>query len=205
MLVGDNCRDGLMSGLKKGKPRCRLIRPAREGGIRHRILYESKREASMRIGMGHDVHRLVLNRPLVLGGVTIPFEKGLLGHSDADVLVHAACDALLGAAGLGDIGIHFPDSDPQLEGIYSIELLRRTAHMVHEQGLSLINMDATVFAQAPKIAPYRDAMRQVMAEALRVTMDRISVKATTTEGLGLIGAGEGMAAMCVVLIGSERA
>jgi 2-C-methyl-D-erythritol 2,4-cyclodiphosphate synthase len=155
----------------------------------------------MRIGMGHDVHRLVAGRPLVLGGVTIPFEKGLLGHSDADVLVHAACDALLGAAGLGDIGIHFPDSDVQFKGIYSIELLRRTAHMVHGQGLSLINMDATVFAQAPKIVPYRDAMRQVMAEALRVGIDRINIKATTTEGLGLIGAGEGMAAMCVALIG----
>ncbi|RJQ87944.1 MAG: 2-C-methyl-D-erythritol 2,4-cyclodiphosphate synthase [Desulfobacteraceae bacterium] len=156
----------------------------------------------MRIGMGYDVHRLVVGRPLVLGGVTIPFEKGLLGHSDADVLVHATCDALLGAAGLDDIGVHFPDTDAHFKDIYSIELLRRTAHMVLERGFALINMDATVFAQSPKIAPYRDAMRQAMAEALQITADRINIKATTTEDLGPIGAGEGMAAMCVVLLGA---
>lgn len=157
----------------------------------------------MRIGTGYDVHRLVPGRPLVLGGVTIPFEKGLLGHSDADVLVHAACDALLGAAGLADIGQHFPDSDAQYKNIYSIELLRRTYELVRERGYLLINMDATVFAQAPKLAPHREAMRQTMARAMQVPTDQVNIKATTAEGLGEIGAGEGMAAMCVALIGHQ--
>ncbi len=157
----------------------------------------------MRIGTGYDVHRLVAGRPLVLGGITIPFEKGLLGHSDADVLVHAACDALLGAAGLADIGHHFPDSDARYKNIYSIELLRRTYELVRERGYLLINMDATVFAQAPKLAPHREAMQQTMARAMQVSADRINIKATTTEGLGEVGAGEGMAAMCVALIGKQ--
>lgn len=157
----------------------------------------------MRIGTGYDVHRLVPGRPLVLGGVTIPFEKGLLGHSDADVLVHAACDALLGAAGLADIGHHFPDSDARYKNIYSIELLQRTYELVRERGYVLINMDATVFAQAPKLAPHREAMQQTMARAMQVSTDQINVKATTTEGLGEVGAGEGMAAMCVALIGKR--
>jgi len=157
----------------------------------------------MRIGTGYDVHRLVAGRPLVLGGVTIPFEKGLLGHSDADVLVHAACDALLGAAGLADIGHHFPDSDARYKNIYSIELLRRTYELVRERGYLLINMDATVFAQAPKLAPHREAMQQTMARAMGVSTDQINIKATTTEGLGQVGAGEGMAAMCVALIGQQ--
>ncbi|MBI5894508.1 MAG: 2-C-methyl-D-erythritol 2,4-cyclodiphosphate synthase [Desulfobacterales bacterium] len=149
------------------------------------------------------MHRLVPGRPLVLGGVTIPFEKGLLGHSDADVLVHAACDALLGAAGLADIGHHFPDSDARYKNIYSIELLQRTYELVRERGYVLINMDATVFAQAPKLAPHREAMQQTMARAMQVSTDQINVKATTTEGLGEVGAGEGMAAMCVALIGKR--
>jgi len=157
----------------------------------------------MRIGTGYDVHRLVAGRPLVLGGVTIPFEKGLLGHSDADVLVHAACDALLGAAGLADIGHRFPDSDARYKNIYSIELLRQTYELVRQSGYLLINMDATVFAQAPKLAPHREAMQQTMAQAMRVSADQINVKATTTEGLGEVGVGEGMAAMCVVLIGKQ--
>jgi 2-C-methyl-D-erythritol 2,4-cyclodiphosphate synthase len=157
----------------------------------------------MRIGTGYDVHRLVAGRPLVLGGVTIPFEKGLLGHSDADVLVHAACDALLGAAGLADIGHHFPDSDARYKNIYSIELLRQTYELVRKSGYLLINMDATVFAQAPKLAPHREAMQQTMAQAMKVSADQINVKATTTEGLGEVGAGEGMAAMCVALIGKQ--
>lgn len=157
----------------------------------------------MRIGTGYDVHRLVAGRPLVLGGVTIPFEKGLLGHSDADVLVHAACDALLGAAGLADIGHHFPDSDARYKNIYSIELLRRTYELVRERGYLLINMDATVFAQAPKLSPHREAMQQTMARAMQVSADQINIKATTTEGLGEVGAGEGMAAMCVALIGKQ--
>lgn len=157
----------------------------------------------MRIGTGYDVHRLIAGRPLILGGVTIPFEKGLLGHSDADVLVHAACDALLGAAGLADIGHHFPDSDARYKNIYSIELLRRTYELVRERGYVLINMDATVFAQAPKLSPHREAMQQTMAQAMQVSADQINIKATTTEGLGEVGAGEGMAAMCVALIDKQ--
>ncbi len=157
----------------------------------------------MRIGTGYDVHRLVKGRPLVLGGVTIPFEKGLLGHSDADVLVHAVCDALLGAAGLADIGHHFPDSDESYKNIYSIELLRRSYALVMAHGYVLINMDATIFAQAPKLAPHREAMQRTMAQAMQVPADQINIKATTTEGLGEIGAGEGMAAMCVALIGPQ--
>ena len=159
----------------------------------------------MRVGMGYDVHRLIPGRPLVLGGVKIPFEKGLLGHSDADVLVHAACDALLGAAALGDIGIHFPDTDARFKGIYSIDLLRLSMEMVRDKGFMLMNMDATLFAQAPKIAPYRDAMRNTMARALQVGVECINIKATTTEGLGSFGTGEGMGAACVVLLSSEKA
>jgi 2-C-methyl-D-erythritol 2,4-cyclodiphosphate synthase len=155
----------------------------------------------MRIGTGYDVHRLVAGRPLILGGVAIPFEKGLLGHSDADVLVHALCDALLGAAGLGDIGVHFPDSDQRFKDIYSIRLLERSYQLVRERGYMLINADATLFAQAPKLAPHYSAMAQTMALAMQATVDRINIKATTTEGLGFVGTGDGMAAMCVVLLG----
>jgi 2-C-methyl-D-erythritol 2,4-cyclodiphosphate synthase len=157
-------------------------------------------EIIMRIGMGYDVHRLVRERRLVLGGVTIPFEKGLLGHSDADVLVHALCDALLGAAGLGDIGLHFPDTDPLLKDIYSIKLLAMTYEMVREKGFSIINADATVFAEAPKLAPYKNEIQKNIAQTLNVDPDLINIKATTTEGLGMIGKGEGIGAMCVVLI-----
>ncbi len=153
-----------------------------------------------RIGMGYDVHRLVAGRPLVLGGITIPFEKGLAGHSDADVLVHAACDAVLGAAGLGDIGQHFPDHDPSYKNIFSIELLRRCTAMLQARHYELINLDATVFAQAPKLAPHRAAMQQAMARALDCREAQVNIKATTTEGLGPIGREEGMAAMCIVLI-----
>ena len=154
----------------------------------------------MRIGMGHDVHRLVPGRNLVLGGVTIPFELGLLGHSDADVLVHAICDALLGAAGLGDIGHHFPDSDPEFKDIYSIKLLERVHRALRDKGFTLVNIDATVFAQKPKLAPYRDAMRETLAHALDVEPLKINIKATTTEGLGMVGQGEGMVATAVALI-----
>lgn len=154
----------------------------------------------MRIGTGYDVHRLVTARPLVLGGVTIPFEKGLLGHSDADVLTHAVCDALLGAAGLGDIGLHFPDSDKRYRNIYSISLLEQCMEKVRAAGYSLVNLDATVFAEAPKLAPHREAMRQKLADALQTPVNCINVKATTTEGLGYVGTGEGMAATCTVLI-----
>jgi 2-C-methyl-D-erythritol 2,4-cyclodiphosphate synthase len=159
-----------------------------------------KKEFAMRIGMGYDVHRLVPGRKLILGGITIPFEKGLLGHSDADVLVHAICDALLGAAGLGDIGLHFPDTDPQFKDIYSIKLLKQTCRMVRDKGFSIVNADATLFAEAPKISPHREQMRNTIAQTMEIEPDQINIKATTTEGLGMIGKGEGMAAMCMVLI-----
>ncbi len=154
----------------------------------------------MRVGLGYDVHRLVVGRKLVLGGETIPFEKGLLGHSDADVLTHAVCDALLGAAGLGDIGQHFPDTDPAYKDICSLELLDRTARMLRKRNLAIVNLDVTVFAQAPKLAPFRDAICRRLAGVLGVAADRINIKATTTEGLGMIGAGDGIAAMCVALL-----
>ena len=153
-----------------------------------------------RIGLGYDIHRLVPGRALVLGGETIPFDKGLLGHSDADVLVHAACDALLGAAGLGDIGEHFPDTDPKYRGAYSIDLLTSVYRMIKKNGLALVNMDATIFAQAPRLSPYKDRMAIRMADSMSVDRHMINIKATTNEGLGAIGHGDGMAAMCVVLL-----
>jgi 2-C-methyl-D-erythritol 2,4-cyclodiphosphate synthase len=154
----------------------------------------------MRIGIGYDVHRLVKGRRLVLGGVTIDHEKGLLGHSDADVLSHAVCDALLGATGAGDIGLYFPDTDPQFKDIDSIELLRRVRTLVTDRGFRIVNLDATVFAEAPRLAPHRNAMRQTIAEAVQIDESRVNVKATTTEGLGAIGKGEGIAAMCAALV-----
>jgi 2-C-methyl-D-erythritol 2,4-cyclodiphosphate synthase len=156
-----------------------------------------------RIGLGYDLHRLVAGRKLVLGGETIPFEKGLLGHSDADVLVHAACDALLGAAGLGDIGDHFPDTDPRYKGACSIDLLTTIYHRVLDGGFALVNMDATIFAQAPRLSPYKRRMATHIAESVGVNPSLINIKATTTEGLGAIGHGEGIAAMCVVLLESS--
>ncbi len=156
----------------------------------------------MRVGIGNDVHRLVKGRRLVLGGVEIPYEKGLDGHSDADVLVHAVCDALLGAAGLVDIGYHFPDSDPAYRDAVSIRLLERTRQMVGQAFPRIYNVDATVFAEAPRLAPYRAGMAENIAAALVLPVDCVNIKATTTEGLGFIGKGEGIAAMCIVMIGS---
>jgi 2-C-methyl-D-erythritol 2,4-cyclodiphosphate synthase len=156
----------------------------------------------MRIGIGYDVHRLVEGRPLVLGGVSIPWRMGLLGHSDADVLVHAACDALLGAAGLGDLGQHFPDNSNRYKDIYSIQLLEQCVQMLHARQFSIVNMDATILAQAPKLMPYREQMENTMARAMRISTACINIKATTTEGLGTVGRSEGMAAQCVVLIDS---
>lgn len=154
----------------------------------------------MRIGHGYDVHRLVAGRPLILGGVEIPWEKGLLGHSDADVLTHAVMDALLGAAALGDIGALFPDSDPAYRGADSLKLLERVAALIRERGYVVGNIDATVLAQAPKLRPYIDAMRDRLAAACDVDAGRIGVKATTEEGLGFTGSGEGMAAHAVCLL-----
>lgn len=156
----------------------------------------------MKIGQGYDVHQLTEGRDLILGGVKIPYEKGLLGHSDADVLVHAVMDALLGAAALGDIGEHFPDSDPAYKGISSIELLRKVGGLLEENGYVIENIDATVIAQRPKLAPYRPQMAENMAEALHIDKDRISVKATTEEGLGFTGRGEGIASMAITLLTS---
>jgi 2-C-methyl-D-erythritol 2,4-cyclodiphosphate synthase len=156
----------------------------------------------MRVGIGYDVHRLVVGRPLILGGVTIAFEKGLAGHSDADVLVHAVCDALLGAVGLGDIGMHFPDSDPQFKDISSLKLLSETGRMVAEKGFKIVNLDCILLAEAPKLGPRRNDMQAAIARIVDIEPDRINIKATTTEGLGAIGKGEGIGAMCVALIES---
>lgn len=156
----------------------------------------------MRVGHGYDVHRLVPDRKLILGGVDIPYEKGLLGHSDADVLTHAVMDALLGAAALGDIGQMFPDSDPKYAGADSLALLREVVRAVEEAGYRVGNLDATVLAQAPKLAPHREQMRRNLAQAMGVDLSRVSVKATTEEGLGFTGSGEGIAAHAVVLLES---
>ena len=150
--------------------------------------------------MGYDVHRLVEGRKLVLGGVTIPFEKGLLGNSDADVLVHAVCDALLGAAGLGDIGLHFPDTDSEYKDVASIKFLAKTYELISGKGFSIMNLDSTIFADAPKLSQYRDAMQKNISRTIEIEQDRVNVKATTFEGLGMIGKGEGIGAMCVALI-----
>lgn len=158
----------------------------------------------MRIGHGYDVHRLVENRPLIIGGVTIPYEKGLLGHSDADVLTHAVMDALLGAVALGDIGLHFPDSDPAYKGADSIKLLEHVGDLLESKMYYVENIDATILAQAPKMRPHIDDMRKNIANALRIELSCVNVKATTEEGLGFTGAGEGIAAHAVCLIGSIR-
>ena len=158
----------------------------------------------MRIGHGYDVHKLVENRPLIIGGVTIPYEKGLLGHSDADVLTHAVMDALLGAAALGDIGLHFPDSDPAYKGADSIKLLELVGDLLESKMYYVENIDATILAQAPKMRPHIDDMRKNIANALRIELSCVNVKATTEEGLGFTGAGEGIAAHAVCLIGSIR-
>ena len=155
---------------------------------------------NLRIGHGYDVHRLVEGRPLILGGVAIPHETGLLGHSDADVLLHAVMDALLGAAALGDIGKLFPDTDAAYENISSLTLLERVADKLAENGYSVVNLDATVLAQAPKLAPHREAMRRNIADALGIDVSRVSVKATTEEGLGFTGEKLGIAAHAVALL-----
>lgn len=154
----------------------------------------------MRIGSGYDAHRLTEGRDLVLGGVKIPYEKGLLGHSDADVLLHAVMDALLGAAALGDIGLHFPDSDDAYKGISSMTLLEKTMEILEDKGYRIVNVDATVIAQAPKLRPYIDRMRENIASALKMKTEDVSVKATTEEGMGFTGTGEGIAASAVCLI-----
>ena len=154
----------------------------------------------MRIGMGYDVHRLVEGRKLILGGVEIPYEKGLLGHSDADVLLHAIMDALLGAAALGDIGKLFPDTDDAYKGISSLELLKRVGRELEEHFFLIENIDATIIAQAPKMRPFIEKMRENIADALGIEISQVSVKATTEEGLGFTGRGEGISAQAVCLL-----
>ena len=154
----------------------------------------------MRVGMGYDVHRLTEERKLILGGVEIPWEKGLLGHSDADVLVHAVMDALLGAAALGDIGKHFPDTDPAYKGISSILLLRHVTELLKKNGYAIGNVDATIIAQKPKMAPHILKMRENMAEAMGISVDCLNVKATTEEGLGFTGREYGIAAQAICLL-----
>jgi len=155
---------------------------------------------SSRIGIGYDIHRLVEGRKLVLGGVEIPFAKGLLGHSDSDVLTHAICDALLGAAALGDIGTHFPDNDPRWAGASSLDLLARVVELLTQHGFGVTNVDATVAAEQPKLRLHIDSMRERLASVLGVDADRVSVKAKTNEGLESVGRNEAMAAQAVVLI-----
>ena len=154
----------------------------------------------MRVGMGYDVHKLTEGRKLILGGADIPWEKGLLGHSDADVLIHAVMDALLGAAALGDIGKHFPDTDPAYKGISSVKLLVHVAGLLREHGYEVGNIDATIIAQKPKMAPHIPQMRKNMAEALGIPESKINVKATTEEGLGFTGSGEGISSQAICLL-----
>lgn len=161
--------------------------------------------AGMRIGTGYDVHRLVENRKLVLGGVGIPFEQGLLGHSDADVLLHAICDALLGAAALGDIGRHFPDTSDEYKDIDSLILLKRVGLLLKQSAYTIVNIDSTIIAQRPKLAPYINDMAANIARVLAINPEQVNVKATTTEGLGWEGRAEGIAAQAVVLIESSTA
>ena len=158
----------------------------------------------MRIGMGYDVHRLTEGRDLILGGVKIPYEKGLLGHSDADVLLHAVMDALLGAAALGDIGKHFPDTDPAYEGASSMRLLEHVGKLLEERLYVVDNIDATIIAQRPKMAPHIEKMRRNVAAALHLELDQVNVKATTEEGLGFTGTGEGISAQAVACLDSIR-
>lgn len=156
----------------------------------------------MRIGMGSDVHRLAEDRALIIGGVEIPYEKGLLGHSDADVLLHAVMDALLGAAAMGDIGKHFPDTDPEYKGISSLILLEKVGELLRENGFIIENIDATIIAQAPKMRPYIDSMRENIARVLEVDISCVNVKATTEEGLGFTGSGEGISSQAICMLTS---
>lgn len=170
----------------------------------HKMIENGKGNKNMRIGMGYDVHRLVEGRKLILGGVEIPYEKGLLGHSDADVLLHAVMDALLGAAALGDIGKHFPDTDPAYKGASSIRLLEHVGKLIDDELYVIGNIDATIIAQRPKMAPHIEQMRKNIAKALQIDMSQVNVKATTEEGLGFTGEGKGISAQAVCMLTSPR-
>ena len=154
----------------------------------------------MRVGIGYDVHKLVEDRDLIIGGVKIPYEEGLLGHSDADVLLHAISDAILGAAALGDIGLHFPDTDERFKGADSLKLLNETGKLIKAEGYSVVNIDATIIAQAPKMRPHIDSMRKNIADALEIDINQVNVKASTEEGLGFTGAGLGIASNAIAMI-----
>ncbi|GAA0673247.1 MULTISPECIES: 2-C-methyl-D-erythritol 2,4-cyclodiphosphate synthase [Clostridium] len=154
----------------------------------------------MRVGLGYDVHKLVLDRPLIMGGVEIPFEKGLLGHSDADVLIHAIMDSILGAAALGDIGNHFPDTDSKYKNISSLELLKHVKSLIEDNGFSIGNIDATIIAQKPKMSPHIQKMRENISSILGIELDQINIKATTEEGLGFTGSGCGISAQSIALL-----
>jgi len=156
--------------------------------------------SNYKIGSGYDVHRLMPGRKLVIGGVDIDFDRGLKGHSDADVLTHAVCDAVLGATGLGDIGEHFPDTDPKYKGISSVRLLEKCGTLMGDAGYEICNMDCIVFAQVPKISPYKKKMERTIARALNIDSNLVNVKATTTEKLGFIGREQGIAAQCILLV-----
>lgn len=166
----------------------------------HTIKYMTDGGLNMRIGMGYDVHKLVADRKLILGGVEIPYEKGLLGHSDADVLVHAIMDALLGAAALGDIGKHFPDTDSAYKGADSMKLLSEVGVLIDRENMLIGNIDATVIAQKPKLSPYIEQMRQNIAKVLGIDINQVNIKATTEEGLGFTGSGEGISAQAICLL-----
>jgi 2-C-methyl-D-erythritol 2,4-cyclodiphosphate synthase len=157
----------------------------------------------MRIGQGYDVHRLVEGRKMIIGGVEIPSEKGILGHSDADVLLHAICDAMLGALALGDIGKHFPDTDHKFKDISSLKLLEHVFQLIRSKGYTVVNLDSTIVLQKPKISSYAGAMKKNISEVLQIGLDAVSIKATTSEGMGFTGTGEGIVAHAVVLLGSE--
>ena len=193
-LVTDDCSLFELAGLPV------VLTPGEYANLKITTKEDLKGEGTMRIGHGYDVHRLVEGRKLILGGVDIPYEKGLLGHSDADVLLHAISDALLGAAALGDIGKHFPDTDPRYEGADSLRLLQEVGRLIHEAGYTVGNIDATVLCQAPKLAPHIQTMRANIAQALGVEVDKVSVKATTEEHLGFTGQGQGIAAHAVALL-----
>jgi 2-C-methyl-D-erythritol 2,4-cyclodiphosphate synthase len=173
-------------------------------GLLERGVMDDSHGCGMRVGMGVDFHRLVPNRPLILGGVGVPHQRGLAGHSDADVLLHAVCDALLGAAGMGDIGRHFPDSDPRYHNVSSMTLLRKVAGMLSENLWRVVNIDATVIAQAPKLSGYGDEICRNIAAAVEIDRECVNFKATTTEALGAVGRREGIGAMATALIRKER-
>jgi len=194
-------RAGHKVRLVEGDPRNLKVTTPEDLAMAEHLLRADASRAALRIGNGYDLHRLVAGRPLILGGVTIPFDKGLQGHSDADAVCHAVTDAILGAAGAGDIGRHFPDTDPAWKDANSLDLLRRAAGLVHDAGYSVVNIDIVVIAQQPKVGPHVDSIRANLASALSCDASQISVKGKTNEGVDSVGAGESIAVHAVALVG----